>query len=193
MNKLVNLKLKRLCAVFGSARVDQDDDHCKAATEISEALSSNGVNIITGGGPGIMLAANRGARMGVNGQSIGFRILLPFENENAHKEWQDVTKDFDHFHFRQTSIIKNASSFIAFKGGCGTMFEIFNALTLMQVGHLPRVPIQLYGKTMWKSLDSTMKRLAREKLIAKDDLELYNITDKPSEIIDNILQIYGEK
>lgn len=189
MNKLVNLKLKKICAVFGSARVGQDDEHFKVATEIAEALSASGVNIITGGGPGIMLAANRGARSGVNGQSIGFRIMLPFENEDTHKEWHDITKDFDHFHFRQTSIIKNASAFIAFKGGCGTLFEVYNVMTLMQVGHLPRVPIQLFGSKMWRPMQLHLKRLAKEKLISKEDLNLINVTDNPKEVVDNIIQI----
>ena len=191
MNKLVNLKLKRLCAVFGSARIGQDDEHSVAAFEIAEALSAKGVHIITGGGPGIMLAGNRGARSGVNGQSIGFRINLPFENEEAHKEWHDVTKDFDHFHFRQTSIIKNASSFIAFKGGCGTIFEVFNVMTLMQVGHLPRVPIQLFGADMWKPVEKHLRQLAKNKLISREDLKLINVTDSKEEVVNNILEIYG--
>ena len=123
MSNVLDLKLGRSVAIFGSARVQPDHVHFVAAYNLSKALAEKGINVLTGGGPGIMLAGNSGAKAADTedrGKSIGIRIMLPFENSDSHKEHHDDTYDFDRFYTRQSTLVYNADCHVAFFGGFGT-------------------------------------------------------------------------
>jgi uncharacterized protein (TIGR00730 family) len=161
--------------VFGSARVGRRNRYYGAARRVSAALAREGFAIITGGGPGIMEAANRGAKDG-GGLSIGCNIELPFEQ--GLNEYVDLGMEFRYFFVRKTMFVKYAEGFIIFPGGFGTLDELFEALTLIQTGKVDYFPIVLYGKDYWNGLIKWIrdKPLYEEK-ISPEDLDLVTITD----------------
>mgnify|MGYP000347882516 CR=1 FL=1 len=163
-------------SIFGSARTKTDDPYYKLAEEVAFKLTQNGFGVITGGGPGIMEAANRGAFRG-KATSVGFKIKLPFEDKASTEEYHHITLRQDQFHYRQTTLIENAQAYAAFWGGCGTEFEIYNVITLMQTGYLPRKAIQLYDPDVWKGFDARMREMAEMGTISQDDLKLYRLVD----------------
>ncbi len=162
--------------VFGSARVGRRNRYYGAARRVSAALAREGFAIITGGGPGIMEAANRGARDG-GGLSIGCNIELPFEQ--GLNEYVDLGMEFRYFFVRKTMFVKYAEGFIIFPGGFGTLDELFEALTLIQTGKVDHFPVVLYGKDYWNGLLRWIreKPLYEEK-ISPEDLDLVTITDE---------------
>ena len=170
--------------IFGSARTPEDDPTYQAAVETARLLAQDGLAIITGGGPGIMEAANRGARFG-GGVSVGFAIELPFEE--AANPYVDIALHFRYFFVRKTMFVKYAQAFVIFPGGFGTMDELFEALTLIQTRKIHNFPVILYGSDYWRGLldwlDTTM---AGKGNISPGDLELFIVADSPEEVRDSL-------
>ena len=167
--------------IFGSARIKEKDAYYKKARQLGAMLAENGHTVITGGGPGIMEAANRGA-FETGGASVGLNIVLPHEqNINPY-----VTKtlEFRYFFARKVMLCMSAKMFVYFPGGFGTLDELTEVLTLVQTGKMPKVPIVLFGRKYWKSFDRVfMKKLYGNKLIGKKDMDLYMITDDVKKIL----------
>lgn len=169
--------------VFGSARFKEDDPYYKAGIEFGKRIASLGLTTMTGGGPGIMEAANRGAYEN-GGISVGCNIQLPFEqhvNPYIHKS---VT--FEHFFVRKVLLIKYSYAFIILPGGFGTMDEFFETLTLVQTKTLTQFPIVLYGKEFYKEMLEAMEDMAQRGTISKEDMNLVLVTDDIDEAIDHI-------
>ena len=168
-------------SIFGSARTKPGHPYYKDAVRIAAALSMAGFSIITGGGPGVMEAANRGARKG-RGRSIGLSIALP--KEQQPNRFADVKLEFDYFFARKVMFVKYASGFVALPGGFGTLDEMFEALTLKQTGKIHDFPVVLFGKAFWGDLVQWIKqRLLAEKLISRRDLDLFVVTDEVEEVV----------
>ncbi len=172
--------------IFGSARTPVDDPYYDKAVETARLLAREGFPIITGGGPGIMEAANRGAQEG-NGLSIGCNIELPFEQgTNAYVE---RTIHFRYFFVRKTMFVKYSTAFIVFPGGYGTMDELFEALTLIQTGKVKHFPVVLFGAAYWNGMVEWLReRVAGEGKINTTDLELFHVTDDPMDAVRRILR-----
>ena len=172
--------------IFGSARTPADDPYYDKAVETARLLAREGFPIITGGGPGVMEAANRGAQEG-NGLSIGCNIELPFEQ--GTNRWVERSINFRYFFVRKTMFVKYSTAFIAFPGGYGTMDELFEALTLVQTGKVKQFPVVLFGRDYWKGLADWLKeRVAGEGKISPEDLNLFLVTDDPKETIGWIVE-----
>src|SRR2546426_2943409 len=172
--------------IFGSARTPADDPFYERAVATARLLAREGFPVITGGGPGIMEAANRGCQEG-NGLSIGCNIDLPFEQGiNAYVE---RAINFRYFFVRKTMFVKYSTAFIAFPGGFGTMDELFEALTLIQTGKVKHFPVILFGKAYWAGLVEWLQdRVAGEGKIATTDLRLFTVTDSPREAVATVRQ-----
>jgi uncharacterized protein (TIGR00730 family) len=167
--------------VFGSARTKPGDPYYEKAVETARMLAEEGFPIITGGGPGIMEAANRGCQEG-NGLSIGCNIELPFEQ--GINPYVERAINFRYFFVRKTMFVKYATAFIVFPGGYGTMDELFEALTLIQTGKVKYFPVILFGRDYWQGLADWLRdRVAGEGKIATSDLELFTVTDSPREAV----------
>ncbi|HYT04627.1 MAG TPA: TIGR00730 family Rossman fold protein [Gemmatimonadales bacterium] len=167
--------------VFGSARTPPDDPYYEKAVETTRILAEAGFPIITGGGPGIMEAANRGCQEG-NGLSIGCNIELPFEQ--GLNPYVERAINFRYFFVRKTMFVKYSTAFIVFPGGYGTMDELFEALTLIQTGKVKHFPVILFGREYWQGLADWLRdRVAGEGKIAAKDLDLLHITDSPPEAV----------
>jgi uncharacterized protein (TIGR00730 family) len=175
-------------AVFGSARTKDDDPNYRAATETARLLAEAGFGIITGGGPGIMEAANKGAQEGGN-LSIGCNIELPFEQSS--NEYLDVSLDFRYFFVRKTLFVKYSCGFIIFPGGFGTMDELFEALTLIQTKKVSNFPVILYGSQYWGGLMNWLRDTMLEmENISPGDLDLLRVSDDPEEICALVCEAY---
>jgi uncharacterized protein (TIGR00730 family) len=174
--------------IFGSARIGPDDAHYEAATETARLLAEAGFAIITGAGPGIMEAANKGARLG-GGRSIGCNIELPFEQ--GSNPYVDTLVNFRYFFVRKTMFIKYSVAFVIFPGGFGTLDELFEALTLIQTGKIYRFPVILFGRYYWAGLLRWLQaRVLTEGKISEGDLDLMLVTDDPAEAVHAILTAY---
>ena len=176
--------------IFGSARTLPDDSVYIAAVETARLLAKAGFGIITGGGPGIMEAANKGAQDGGN-LSIGCNIELAFEQ--VPNQYLDISLDFRYFFVRKTMFVKYSSAFIIFPGGFGTMDELFEALTLIQTKKVSNFPVILYGSKYWEGLLNWIREtmLAEEK-VSVDDVALLRISDDPEEICRMVCEAYQE-
>jgi uncharacterized protein (TIGR00730 family) len=173
--------VKRGVSVFGSARTKPGDPYYEAAFETGRRLARAGFEIITGGGPGIMEAANRGARAG-GGHSIGCNIELPFEQ--TPNPYLDTLINFRYFFVRKTMFVKYSTAFIIFPGGYGTLDELFESLTLIQTGKIYRFPVVLFGRSFRAGLvDSVRDQLFATGKVARADLELMQVTDDPAEAV----------
>ncbi len=172
-------------AVFGSARTPINDPHYAAAIETARLLAQENFPIITGGGPGIMEAANRGAVEG-GGMSIGCNIELPFEQGTNRYVRRSI--DFKFFFVRKTMFAKYSMAFLVFPGGYGTMDELFEALTLIQTGKVKHFPVVLFGSAYWSGLLEWLKgTVAKEGKIDNKDMLLFQVTDDPQEAVRIIL------
>jgi hypothetical protein len=184
-------KIGPCVSVFGSARTKPENQYYLYAEEVGFLLTQKGFGVITGGGPGIMEAANKGAKRG-DGKSVGLNIELPFEQ--SHNEFIDNDKllNFDYFFVRKVMFVKYAQGFIVLPGGVGTLDELFEAITLIQTGKIGRFPIILLGSSYWKGLIDWVKEvmLKRENNISTEDLDLFNIVDTPSEAVEIIEDFY---
>lgn len=176
--------------VFGSARTQSDDPVYTAAVETGRLLAKAGFGIITGGGPGIMEASNKGAQEGGN-LSIGCNIELAFEQ--VPNQYLDISLDFRYFFVRKTMFVKYSNAFIIFPGGFGTMDELFEALTLIQTKKVSNFPVILYGSKYWEGLLNWIREtmLAEEK-VSVDDVALLRISDDPEEICRMVCEAYQE-
>ena len=184
-------KIGPCVSVFGSARTNSDNKYYRQADEIGYLLTQKGYGVITGGGPGIMEAANKGAMRG-GGKSVGLNIELPFEQ--SHNEFIDYDKilNFDYFFVRKVMFVKYAQGFIVLPGGVGTLDELFEAITLIQTGKIGKFPIVLVGKSYWEGLMGWIKAtmLAEEKNISPEDFDLFNIVETPEEAVEIIEEFY---
>jgi uncharacterized protein (TIGR00730 family) len=177
-------------SVFGSARSKPDSVECQMAEELGRALARAGYAVITGGGPGVMEAANRGA-VEAGGRSVGLGIELPFEQ--GINEWVDVAIDFRYFFARKTMFVKYAQGFVVLPGGFGTMDELFEALTLVQTGKVTRFPVVLMGTEYWQGLlDWLRHTMAAGGKIGHADLDLLCVTDDVNEAVRHIADADAE-
>ena len=167
--------------IFGSARTKPSDKYYRAAQDIAKGLAKHNLAVVTGGGPGIMEAANKGAAH-AGGKSVGLNIELPFEQ--AGNKFANVPVHFHYFFARKVCFVKYSLGFIYMPGGFGTLDELFEVLTLVQTQRIPQFPLILFGKEHWKGLLAWMKtRLEKDKLISPDDLDLVKIPDDVDEVI----------
>jgi len=167
--------------IFGSARTKPTDKYYRATVEIAKGLAKHNLAVVTGGGPGIMEAANKGATHAV-GKSVGLNIELPHE-QNGNK-FVNVPIHFHYFFARKVCFVKYSLGFVFMPGGFGTLDEFFEVLTLVQTERIPQFPLILFGREHWKGLLAWMKsRLDREGFISPDDLDLVKITDDVDEVI----------
>jgi uncharacterized protein (TIGR00730 family) len=174
--------------IFGSARIGPDDPHYDAAVETARLLAEAGFAIITGAGPGIMEAGNKGAQLG-GGRSIGCNIELPFEQ--GANPYVDTLINFKYFFVRKTMFIKYSVAFVIFPGGFGTLDELFEALTLIQTGKIYRFPVILFGRYYWAGLLRWLHaRVLSEGKISDGDLDLMLVTDDPAEAAQAIITAY---
>jgi uncharacterized protein (TIGR00730 family) len=188
-------KLSRIgpcVSVFGSARTHYNDKYYRMAEDIAFKLVQNGYGVITGGGPGIMEAANKGARRG-NGKSVGINIDLPFEQRPNTFIDADKLITFDHFFVRKVMFMKYAQGFIVLPGGFGTFDELFEAITLIQTRKIGKFPIILVGKKYWGGLIEWIKEvmLVEERAISPHDLDLFTLVDTSDEAVENIVSFYS--
>jgi len=186
-------KIGPCVSIFGSARTKPDNKYYKQAEEIGYLLTQKGYGVITGGGPGIMEAANKGAKRG-EGKSVGLNIELPFEQ--SHNEFIDNDKilNFDYFFVRKVMFVKYAQGFIVFPGGVGTLDELFEAITLIQTCKIGKFPIVLVGEAYWEGMLDWIKEtmLGKENNINHDDMDLINIVNTPNEAVEIIEEFYKE-
>ena len=174
--------------IFGSARTPADHPEYAAARETARLLGEAGFGIITGGGPGIMEAANRGAR-DADVLSVGCNIELPFEQ--GINPYVDVAINFRYFFVRKTMFVKYAEAFVIFAGGFGTLDELFEAMTLIQTGKVRDFPVILFGSAYWKGLvDWIRQTLLAQGKVSPDDVDLVTVTDSPEEVVRIIVDCY---
>ena len=166
--------------VFGSARLPQDDKHCKRAFRLGHLLAEHGHAVITGGGPGIMEAANHGAYE-IGGRSIGLNITLKHEQHPNPYLTDCIT--FEYFFARKVSLAMSAKVFAFFPGGFGTMDELSEILCLMQESKMPKMPVFLVGKDYWKGFDKIIGKMMLMRLINVRDTQIFTITDKVEDIV----------
>jgi uncharacterized protein (TIGR00730 family) len=178
-------------SIFGSARTKPDDDAYEQARALGRGLSAQGFTVITGGGPGIMEAANRGAKE-ADGVSVGLAIDLP--HETGLNPYVDLPAYFRYFFVRKTMFVKYAQAFVIFPGGFGTFDELFESLTLVQTGKIDHFPIILYGSEYWSGLfDWLRSTVAREANVYEDDLGLMLVSDDVDEIVGIIRDSYRDR
>jgi len=184
-------KIGPCVSVFGSARTQSDNKYYQQAEEIGYLLTQRGYGVITGGGPGIMEAANKGAKRG-EGKSVGLNIELPFEQSYNEYIDKDKVLNFDYFFVRKVMFVKYAQGFIVLPGGVGTLDELFEAITLIQTQKIGKFPIVLVGKKYWEGLLDWIKEtmLAIEANINPDDLDLFNVVDTPEQAVEIIEEFY---
>jgi len=175
-------------SIFGSARTKPDQPYFKLTEEIARLLSDAGFSVISGGGPGIMEAANKGAFYGKSA-SVGLNIQLPHEQSSNH--YQNISQTFQHFFARKVMFVKFASAYVVMPGGFGTLDELMEALTLVQTGKTRRMPIILVGGKFWSGmLDWFRTALLDEKVISPEDMDLIQVIDDPKEVVSAIFKYY---
>ena len=175
-------------SIFGSARVGEDSPDYRAAVAAGRAFAREGMAVVTGGGPGIMEAANRGARE-AGGLSVGFNIELPHEQDS--NPYLDISLTFRHFYARKTMFVKAAEGFVVFPGGFGTLDELYESLTLIQTGKIVHFPVVLIRKSYWRPvLDWTQDRLLADGMISPEDLTLLSVTDDTEEAVRTVVACY---
>ncbi len=168
-------------SIFGSSQVRPGDEAYEKAALIARKLAQNGFNIMTGGGPGIMEAANKGAKEG-GAKSIGANIVLPLEQQR--NPYADIRLEFKYFFVRKVMLIKYAQAYISMPGGFGTLDEVFEALTLIQTKRIKPFPVILVGSEYWNGLwDWIRSKLLARKMISSEDMDLVTILDDPDEVV----------
>lgn len=180
-------------SIFGSARTKPDNKYYQLAEEIAFKLTQEGYGVITGGGPGIMEAANKGAKRG-KGNSVGLNINLPFEQKPNDYIDRDKSIDFNYFFVRKTVFLKYSQGFIGMPGGFGTIDELFESLTLVQTNKIAEFPVVLVGKEYWEGLIDWIKNtmLHEEQNINEADLDLFKIVDTADEAVKHIVDFYSK-
>jgi len=181
-------KIHPAVSIFGSARTKPDQPYYKLTEEIARLLSDAGFSVISGGGPGIMEAANKGAYYGKS-PSVGLNIQLP--NEQVGNHYQNISQTFQHFFARKVMFVKFASAYVVMPGGFGTLDELMEALTLVQTGKTRKMPIILVGSKFWGGLLEWFKTaLLEEKVISPEDMDLIQLIDEPQEVVSAIFKHY---
>jgi uncharacterized protein (TIGR00730 family) len=171
-------------SIFGSARVKPGDPYYEKTVVLARRFAQEGFSVITGGGPGIMEAANKGAAEG-GGKSVGMNIRLPFEQKP--NPYANVHIDYKYFFIRKVMFVKYAMAYVILPGGFGTLDELFEALTLIQTKRIKSFPVILMGSEYWKGLMDWMKKtMMRELMIEKDDLNYFQVIDDPEEVVSYI-------
>ena len=177
--------------IFGSARIHPDNPDYIKCMDVARRLSDAGFAVISGGGPGIMAAANRGAFEGKS-PSVGLNIVLPHEQHPNH--WQNISIMYRHFFARKVGFVKYADAFVLFPGGFGTMDEMSEVLTLMQTQKSRRIPLILVGASFWKGLlDWFREQMVGNGLISSEDMDLMQVIDDPEQVVQAILEFYKER
>jgi uncharacterized protein (TIGR00730 family) len=172
-------------ALFGSARVSEGSESYEAARAVGRCFAQAGWAVVTGGGPGVMEAGNRGAQEG-GGLSVGFNIVLPHEQRG--NPYVDISYTFDHFYARKVCFVRPAQGFVIFPGGFGTLDELFESLTLIQTGKITHFPVVLFDSDYWgEMLEWIRGELLADGMISAADLDLLHITDDPDEAVSMVL------
>lgn len=186
-------KIGPCVTIFGSARTKPSQPYYKMAEEIAAKLVRHGYGVITGGGPGIMEAANKGAHA-QKGKSVGLNIDLPFEQKANDFIDMDKLLQFDYFFVRKVMFVKYSQGFIVMPGGFGTLDELFEAITLIQTKKIGRFPIVMVGKDYWQGLITWIKKvlLEKENSISPEDLELFRLVDTAEEAVEVIDEFYSK-
>lgn len=180
-------------SIFGSARLKEDSPYYQQAVKLAEMITDLGFGVITGGGPGIMEAGNRGAK-NKHGKSVGLCINLPFEEAANPYVDHKYQIDFDYFFARKVMFIKYAQSFVVFPGGFGTLDELFESLTLIQTKKINRFPVVLIGTEFWGGLVDWIKQtLVSNGTISAKDLDLFHVTDDLDEAVNIITSFYSDR
>ena len=181
-------------SIFGSARTKPEDKYYKKTIEISEEIVKLGLGVITGGGPGIMEAANKGAQ-NAGGVSVGLNIELPFEQ--SHNEFIDSDKiiDFDYFFVRKVMFVRYAQAFVVMPGGFGTLDELFEAITLIQTNKIEKFPVILYGSDFWSGCIDWIREIVCKKFknINSDEMLLFELVDSKEQIVNILKKFYNNK
>ena len=186
-------KIGPCVSIFGSARTKPEDKYFKLAENIAYLLTQNGYGVITGGGPGIMEAGNKGAHRG-KGISVGLNIELPFEQfDNAYID-RDKNLQFDYFFVRKVMFVQYAQGFVVMPGGFGTLDELFEAITLIQTKKIGKFPIILVGKDFWEGLFDWVKKVLIQKYgnVSPEDLDLIKVVDTEQEVVDVLNNFYNK-
>lgn len=187
------LKVGPCISVYGSARLKPGSKYYEMAVKTAEMITENGFGVITGGGPGIMEAGNKGAK-NKNGKSVGLGIELPHEQGVNHYVSPKYEINFKYFFVRKVMFVKYAQGFIVFPGGFGTLDELFETLTLIQTNKISKIPIVLVGTDYWEGLiDWLNKRLVEKGLINKDDMDLFYLTDDCESAVKYVVDFYEHK
>ena len=177
--------------IFGSARVAEGSATYEAARETARLFAQAGLAVVTGGGPGAMEAANRGAKEG-GGLSVGFNILLP--HEQGLNPYCDISMTFKHFYARKVMFVKSAEGFVIFPGGFGTMDELFESLTLIQTGKIGSFPVVLFDSDYWRELlDWIRGRMLVGGLVSPGDLDLLRLTDEPEQAVEMVTSMLAQR
>jgi uncharacterized protein (TIGR00730 family) len=177
--------------IFGSARVTERSATYEAARETARRFAEAGLAVVTGGGPGVMEAANRGAKE-AGGLSVGFNIMLP--HEQGLNPYCDIAVTFKHFYARKVMFVKSAEGFVIFPGGFGTMDELFESLTLIQTGKIGSFPVVLFGTDYWgEMLDWIREEMLADGLVSPGDLDLLRLTDEPKEGVEWVTAMLGQR
>ena len=185
-------KIGPCVSIFGSARTKLEDPFYRLAEEVAFKLTQNGYGVITGGGPGIMEAGNKGASKG-KGISVGLNIELPFEQHDNPWIDKDKNLEFDYFFVRKVMFVKYSQGFIVMPGGFGTLDELFEAITLIQTNKIGRFPIILVGKKFWSGLIEWIKNtLLEQGNISEKDLKLFRVVDTADEAIEHLNKFYAK-
>ncbi|GAB3927365.1 LOG family protein [Mucilaginibacter myungsuensis] len=184
-------KIGPCVSIFGSARTKNENPYYKLAEDCARLLSERGYGVISGGGPGIMEAANKGAYE-AGGKSVGLNIELPFEQFHNKYIDRDKLLEFDYFFIRKVMFMKYSQGYIVLPGGFGTLDEAFEAITLIQTGKIARFPIVFVGVDYWKGLFEWVEQtmLGKEKNISPDDMNLFRLVDTPEEACEHIFRFY---
>ncbi len=187
------LKIGPCISVYGSARLKPGSKYYEEAVKVSELIVENGFGVITGGGPGIMEAGNKGA-YNRGGKSVGLGIDLPHEQGVNIYVSPEYVINFKYFFVRKVMFVKYAQAFISFPGGFGTLDELFETLTLVQTQKIANIPIVLFGTEYWEGLvDWIEKRLITDGYISKEDRDLFYLTDDPEDAVEHVLEFYKNK
>jgi uncharacterized protein (TIGR00730 family) len=178
-------------SIFGSARIAEETPTYEAARHTARLFAEAGLAVVTGGGPGVMEAANRGAREG-GGLSVGFNILLP--HEQGLNPYCDIAVTFKHFYARKTMFVKAAEGFVIFPGGFGTLDELFESLTLIQTGKIGTFPVVLFDSDYWEEMLTWVREEAlADGLVSPGDLDLLMVTDDPEEAVARVVSMVDER
>ena len=178
-------------SIFGSARTKPDNPHYQLGVDVARAIAEKGYGIITGGGPGIMEAGNKGAQL-ANGVSVGLNIHLPFEQSSNPYIDPEHNLNFEYFFVRKVMFVKFAQAFVVLPGGVGTLDELFEALTLVQTNKIKKIPIILVQTTFWPGLVDWMKNtLVAEGMIHADDLNLIHLVDSKEDVLTLLDEFYS--